>query len=438
MDTYERLFSKSRELYARAVSLFPGGVNSPVRLMKHLPYPFYVKRAEGAYLETVEGVRLIDYCMAFGPLILGHAHPVVKEAVLKVLENGWIYGTPTELEIEYAETIRRHFPTVEMMRIVNTGTEATMNAIRLARAYTRRKYIVKFDGCYHGAHDYTLVKAGSGAATWGVPTSAGVLEEVARYTLVLPYNDVHSLEKTFKEFGNDIAAIIVEPVVGNFGLIIPDYEFLRAMRELCDAYGSLLIFDEVITGFRLALGGAQEFFNIRADLTTLGKIAGGGFPIGIFGGKSEIMRLVTPSGPVYNAGTFNAHPVSLAAGLATVRELEKEYPYSIANAAARKIAEEIEKIAGKSGFDIVVKYIASMFQLYFKKGDVKNADDVRAADEKLYLKLHEICLRKGLYLTPSQYEVNFTSAAHTDDVVNETLRILEEAFRELRSEVRRG
>jgi len=437
MKTFEAMFTKSRELYARAVSLFPGGVNSPVRLMKHLPYPIYVKWAYGPYIETVEGHKLIDYCMAFGPLILGHAHPAVREAVCKVIENGWLFGIPTELEIEYGETIRRHFITIEMMRIVNTGTEATMNAIRLARAYTGRKYIVKFDGCYHGAHDYTLVKAGSGAATWGVPTSAGVLEDVAKYTLVLPYNDVQALERTFRQFGNEIAAVIVEPVVGNFGLILPEYDFLRAMRQLCDEHGAVLIFDEVITGFRLALGGAQEFYNIRADLTTLGKIAGGGFPIGIFGGKQDIMRLVTPSGPVYNAGTFNAHPVSLAAGLATIRELEKGYPYSIANSAARKIAEGIQDIGERHGFDLVVKYIASMFQLYFTKGDIKNADDVRRADEKLYLKLHEICLRKGLYLTPSQYEVNFTSAAHTDDVVNETLRILEEAFRELKKEVGR-
>ncbi len=428
-------FNRSKELYEKARRLFPGGVNSPVRLMKHLPYPFYVARGEGPYIWTVEGHRLIDYCMAFGPLILGHRPRPVEEAVKRALEQGWLFGVPTELEVEYAETIRKYYGSIEMMRIVNTGTEATMNAIRLARGYTGRKYIVKFDGCYHGAHDYTLVKAGSGAATWGVPTSAGILEEVAKYTIVLPYNDVHALENTFKKMSDQIAAVIVEPVAGNFGLIIPDLDFLKALRQLCDEHGSLLIFDEVITGFRLALGGAQEYFGIKADLTTLGKIAGGGFPIGIFGGKEEIMKLVTPLGPVYNAGTFNAHPTSLVAGLATIRELEKRYPYEIANRAAVKIAKAIEDIAGRLGFDIVVKQIASMFQFYFKKGDVKNADDVRQADEKLYLKLHEICLRKGLYLTPSQYEVNFTSAAHTDEVVDETIRILEEAFRELKTQI---
>jgi len=428
-------FEKSKSLFERAKKLFPGGVNSPVRLMKHLPYPFYVARGEGPYIWTVEGHRLIDYCMAFGPLILGHRPRPVEEAVKRALEQGWLFGIPIELEVEYGETIRKHYGTIEMLRIVNTGTEATMNAIRLARAYTGRKYIVKFDGCYHGAHDYTLVKAGSGAATWGVPTSAGILEEVAKYTIVLPYNNVHALEDTFRKMGDQIAAIIVEPVVGNFGLIIPELDFLKAMRQLCDEYGSVLIFDEVITGFRLALGGAQEYFGVKADLTTLGKIAGGGFPIGIFGGKEEIMRLVTPSGPVYNAGTFNAHPISLAAGLATIRELERKYPYEIANRAAEKIARAVEDIAGRLGFDIVVKQITSMFQFYFKKGDIKNADDVRQANEKLYLKLHEVCLRKGLYLTPSQYEVNFTSAAHTEGVVNETIRILEEAFRELKSQI---
>ena len=425
-------FDRSRELYERARRLFPGGVNSPVRLMKHLPYPFYVARGEGPYIWTVEGHRLIDYCMAFGPLILGHRPRPVEEAVKRVLEQGWLFGIPTELEVEYGETIRKYYSTIEMLRIVNTGTEATMNAIRLARGYTGRKYIVKFNGCYHGAHDYTLVKAGSGAATWGVPTSAGILEDVAKYTIVLPYNDVHALEDTFKRMGDQIAAVIVEPVAGNFGLIIPDLDFLKALRQLCDEHSSLLIFDEVITGFRLALGGAQEHFGVKADLTTLGKIAGGGFPIGIFGGREEIMKLVTPLGPVYNAGTFNAHPASLAAGLATIRELEKRYPYEVANRAAARIARAIEDIAERLGFDVVVKQIASMFQLYFKKGDVKNADDVRQADEKLYLKLHELCLRRGLYLTPSQYEVNFTSAAHVDDVVDRTIAILEEAFRELK------
>ncbi len=404
--------------------------------MGHLPHPIYVRRAYGAYIETVEGVRLIDFCMAFGPLILGHRHPVVERAVREALERGWIFGAPTELEIEYAEAIMRHVKSIEMMRIVNTGTEATMSAIRLARGFTRRKYVVKFDGCYHGAHDYVLVKAGSGAATLGTPTSEGVPEEVARMTIVLPFNDVKAVEKTFSELGDEIACVIVEPIVGNFGLIPGDREFIRALRELCDRHGALLIFDEVITGFRVGLDGAQGYYGVRPDVTTLGKIVGGGFPIGIFGGREDVIRLVSPSGPVYNAGTFNAHPISLAAGLATIGELEKGYPYEVANRAAERMSKAIEDAASRYGVDVTVVRVASMFQIYFTRGNIRCADDVRRSDERMYLRFHEACLRRGLYLTPSQYEVNFASAAHTDDVVEEAIRIVEEAMREVAAERR--
>ncbi|NPA23214.1 MAG: glutamate-1-semialdehyde 2,1-aminomutase [Crenarchaeota archaeon] len=425
------MFRLSSRLYEDARNLFPGGVNSPVRLMRHLPYPFYVREAYGPYLVTVDGIKLIDFCMGFGPLILGHRPAPVLEAVRRQLEKGWMYGAPTELEIEYAKTIMRHFPSIEMMRIVNTGTEATMNAIRLARAYTKRKLIVKFDGCYHGAHDYVLVKAGSGAATWGVPTSAGVLEEVAKCTIVLPFNDVESVEHTFKRYGNDIACVIVEPVMGNYGLVPGEPEFIRTLRKLCDEYGSVLIFDEVITGFRVDIGGAQRLYNVRPDLTTLGKIAGGGFPIGIFGGKREIMELVTPLGPVYNAGTFNAHPVSLAAGLATIRELEKMYPYETANRAAETIAKAIIDTANDVRISVSVVQLASMFQLYFTERRIRNADDVRSSNVKMYEELHRRCLARGLYLTPSQYEVNFTSAAHDEEVVQRSVEILCECLREI-------
>ncbi len=424
IERYRELFNKSSILYEEARNLFPGGVNSPVRLMKHLPYPFYIKEAYGPYIVTIENVKLIDLCMGFGPLILGHRPAPVLEAVKNQLERGWMYGIPTEIEIEYAKIIRKHFPSMEMIRIVNTGTEATMNAIRLARAYTKRKIIIKFDGCYHGAHDYVLVKAGSGAATWGVPTSAGILEDVAKYTLVLPFNDIESVEKAFKIHGNDIACIIVEPIMGNYGLVPGDREFLRALRELCDMYGSLLIFDEVITGFRVDIGGAQKLYNIRPDITTLGKIAGGGFPIGIFGGRRDIMELVTPLGPVYNAGTFNAHPISLVAGLATIRELEKGYPYNIANKAAENISKAIEEVAESHNIPIRVVRVASMFQIYFTDREIKNADDVRSSNTRLYEELHKICLIDGLYLTPSQYEVNFTSAAHDEEITQRVIDIL--------------
>lgn len=421
-------------LFERARQVFPGGVNSPARALKHLPSPLVAKAASGPYLYTDRG-RLVDYCMAFGAIILGHAHPRVKRAVEEQLERGWIYALLTEQEVEFAEAIRRHMPSVEKMRIVNTGTEATMNAIRLARGYTKRDVVIKFDGNFHGSHDYVLVKAGSGAATWGIPTSAGVPQDVVKLTVVAPYNDVDAFLKAVKEVGDRLAAVIAEPVAGNYGLIIPDAEFLKALREETQRVGALLIFDEVITGFRLGLSGAQGRFGIRPDLTTLGKAVGGGFPIGIFGGRAEVMDLIAPSGPVYNAGTYNAHPVSVAAGLAVLKELETGEPYRIADEAAERLAKGIEDIAGRLGFDVVVKKIASMFQFYFKKGDVKTPQDVRESNEKMYLKLHEIALRHGVYLTPSQFEVNFTSAAHTREVVEETLAALEKAFQQLKTEI---
>ncbi len=379
----------------------------------------------------------MDYCLAFGAVILGHAHPRVRRAVEEQLGRGWIYALLTEQEVEFAERIKRHMPSVEKMRIVNSGTEATMNAIRLARGYTKRDVVIKFDGNFHGSHDYVLVKAGSGAATWGVPTSAGVPQDVIKLTAVVPYNDVDAFVKAAREVGNRLAAVIAEPIAGNYGLIIPDREFIKALREETERVGALLIFDEVITGFRFRLSGAQGYFGVRPDLTTMGKVVGGGFPIGIFGGRADVMDLVAPSGPVYNAGTYNAHPVSVAAGLAVLTELETGEPYRVADEAARRLAKAVEDAAGRAGFDVVVKQIASMFQFYFKKGDVKTPQDVRESDEKLYLKLHEIALRHGVYLTPSQYEVNFTSAAHTREVVEQTSAALEEAFKQLKREVGR-
>ncbi|MGC9050532.1 glutamate-1-semialdehyde 2,1-aminomutase [Pyrobaculum sp.] len=421
-------------VFDRARRVFPGGVNSPARALKHLPAPLVAQGAEGPYLYTDRG-RLVDYCLAFGAVILGHGNPRVREAVEAQLRRGWIYALLTEQEVEFAEVITRHVPSVEKLRIVSTGTEATMNAVRLARGYTKRDVIIKFDGNFHGSHDYVLVKAGSGAATWGVPTSAGIPQDVVKLTVVTPYNDTEAFYKAVKEVGERLAAVIVEPIAGNYGLIIPDRDFIKALREETERVGALLIFDEIITGFRVGLGGAQGHFGVRPDLTTLGKVIGGGFPIGVFGGRGDVMDLVAPSGPVYNAGTFNAHPVSVAAGLATLRELETGQPYKTANEAAEKIAKAVEDVAGRAGFDVVVKQIASMFQLYFKKGDVKTPQDVRESNEKLYLKLHELAIKHGVYLTPSQYEVNFTSAAHTGEVVEETIAALEKAFTELKSQI---
>jgi glutamate-1-semialdehyde 2,1-aminomutase len=420
------------DIWERAKAVFPGGVNSPARALKHLAKPLVALGADGPYLYTDRG-RLVDFCSAFGAIILGHNNPKVREAVERQLRSGWIYALLTEQEVALAEKVRSHMTSLRKIRFVNTGTEATMNAIRLARGYTKRDVIIKFDGNFHGSHDYVLVKAGSGAATWGVPTSAGIPADVVKLTVVVPYNDVEAFVRAVKEVGDRLAAVIAEPVAGNYGLIIPDIEFLKALREETERAGAVLIFDEVITGFRLGLSGAQGHFGVRPDLTTLGKVLGGGFPIGAFGGREEIMDLLAPQGPVYNAGTYNAHPVSIAAGLAVLEELETGRPYEIANRAAERMARGIEDIAGRYGFDVVVKQISSMFQLYFKRGDVKTPDDVRRSDERLYLKLHEIALRHGLYLAPSQYEVNFTTSAHAQEVVERALGSLEESFKELKS-----
>jgi len=417
-------------IWERARRVFPGGVNSPARAMKHLPKPLVAHRGEGAYIYTDAG-RVVDYCLGFGPLILGHAPRPVMEAIAEWLSRGWLYAMLTEPEVELGEAVTRHVPSVEKVRFVNSGTEATMSAIRLARGATRRDAIIKFEGNFHGSHDYVLIRAGSGAATWGTPTSAGIPDAVTRLTIVARYNDVDSLRAAVREAGDRLAAIIVEPVAANYGLIPPDPEFLKALREEADRVGALLIFDEVVTGFRLGLSGAQGMYGVKPDITVLGKVLGGGFPIGAFGARTELMDLVSPSGPVYNAGTFNAHPITMVAGLATIRELEKGYPYEVANQAAEKVAKALEELASRHGLDAYVVRVGSMFQIYFTKREVRTPDDVRASDERLYLKLHEEALKEGVYLVPSQYETNFTSAAHTREVVEETIAALERAFRRL-------
>jgi len=424
---------RSKRLFEEARQVFPGGVNSPVRAAVK-PYPFYVEKGEGPYLYTVDGERLIDYVLGYGPLILGHAHPRVKKAVEEQLSKGWLYGTPYEAEIKLAKKILGYYEPKGMVRFVNTGTEATMAAIRLARGVTGRKYILKFEGCYHGAHDYVLVGAGSAAAHYGVPKSAGVPEEVARLTLVAKYNDVESVEKIMREYGDKVAAIIVEPVIGNAGVILPKDGFLKELRRIADEYGALLILDEVITGFRLSLGGAQQYYGVKADITTLGKIIGGGFPLAAVVGRREIMENLTPAGKVFNAGTYNSHPVSVAAGLATIEVLETTDAYAVANSAAEKIAKALEELASRYGFDATVNHVASMFQIFFVKGEVWSYEDAQKSDKKLYVKLHEKLLSKGVFIAPSQMEAWFTSAVHSSDVVEQTIAALEEVFKELKRE----
>lgn len=424
---------QSKKLYEEALNLFPGGVNSPIRAAVK-PYPFYIAKAEGPYLYTVDGERLIDYVLAYGPMFLGHKHPKVIEAVKKQLENGWLYGTPGELEIELAKKILKYYHPGGMVRFVNTGTEATMVAIRLARGYTSRKYIIKFNGCYHGAHDAVLVGAGSAAAEYGVPSSLGVPEEIAKLTLVARYNDLESVEGIMKRHGDQVAAIIVEPVAGNAGVIPPKPGFLKGLRELADRYGALLIMDEVITGFRLGLGGAQEYYGVRGDLTTLGKIVGGGFPIGVVAGPREIMEKLTPSGKVFNAGTFNAHPITMAAGLATIEVLETGEPYRVAREAASRLVKAVEDLISRYDIKATVNYVENMFQVFFVEGEVASPDDAMKSNRELYNRLHMELLKRGVFIAPSQMEAVFTSVAHTAEVVEETIRALEEAFKRLREQ----
>ncbi len=423
---------RSLQLYEKAKTLFPGGVNSPVRAAVK-PYPFYVERGDGPYIYTVDGEKLVDLVLAYGPLILGHRHPIVERALYEQIERGWLYGAPYELEIRLAEKIVKHVMPNGKVRFVNSGSEATMTAIRLARGYTGRKLIVKFDGCYHGAHDAVLVAAGSAAAEYGVPSSAGVPEEVARLTLVLPYNNVNAVEDAMRKYGDNVAAIIVEPVIGNMGVIPPKKEFLEALRKLATEYGALLIFDEVITGFRLSLGGAQEYYGVRADIVTLGKIIGGGLPIGAVAAPAKIMDHLTPVGKVFNAGTFNAHPLAMAAGLATIEVLETSDALARASRAAKEIADTIGDALSKTGIPYTINRVESMFQVFFVEGAVETPVDARRSRRELYVKLHEELLKRGVFIAPSQFEAIFTASVHDDpEVLGKVGEAVEEAVKALR------
>ena len=413
----------SLRLYEEAKDVLVGGVNSPVRAAVR-PYPFFVSSAKGAYIVTEDGERLVDYVLGYGPLILGHADERVMKSVMQQVERGWLYGAPTRAEVELARKIIEHVMPGGKVRFVNSGTEATMTAIRLARGFTGRLKVLKFDGCYHGAHDSVLVQAGSAASEFGVPNSAGVPPQVAALTLVARFNDIESAERAARQAGDDLAAIIVEPVIGNMGVIPPDPEFLRSLRELADRYGALLIFDEVITGFRIDLGGAQRYYGVRADIVTLGKIIGGGFPVGAVVSRKEVMDSLAPLGPVFNAGTFNAHPVTMAAGLATISVLEATDAISRASRAAAEVAETLER----AGF--TVNRVESMFQVFMTSGPVRTADDARRADRARYARLHEVLRRLGVFIPPSQFESWFTSSAHDEEAVTQTVNAIERAVRE--------
>jgi glutamate-1-semialdehyde 2,1-aminomutase len=426
----------SQELFERAQKVLPGGVNSPVRVFQ--PYPFFVERAEASKIYSVDGGSYIDYCMAYGPLIFGHAFEIAMSVVEKQLAKGTLYGAPTENEVKFAELISKLVPCMEMLRLVNSGTEATMHAIRLARGFTGKRKIIKFEGCYHGAHDYVLVKAGSGATFLGAPDSLGIPKETTLNTIVLPYNNYPALEETIKRESQDIAAVIVEPVMGNAGLILPREGYLHKLRKLTRDYDILLIFDEVITGFRLALGGAQQYYKIEPDMATLGKILGGGFPLGAFGGRKEIMQLLSPSGKVYQAGTFSGNPVSVNAGYITLQTLSKNrnkvYPKLEQN--CEKLANALIDLASTYHVEAQVNSIASMFQIFFASDPVYDYVSAKASETKKFSIYFQQLLKKGVFIAPSQFETCFLSTAHNEDDLVGTIEAFDVALHEVSAESR--
>jgi len=425
---------RSSELFDRAERVLPGGVNSPVRAFRAVGgTPFFVARGHGSSLVDVDGREFVDYVCSWGALILGHAHPAVLAAIHAAAENGWTYGAPCPAEVELAEDVRRRMPSLEVMRFVNSGTEATMSAVRLARAATGRDLIVKFDGCYHGHADGFLVKAGSGVATLGLPDSPGVPSALASLTLTAPFNDAPAVADLFRKHAKRIAAVIVEPYVGNAGFIAPSADFHPALRALCDDHGALLIFDEVMTGFRVAAGGAQERLGIVPDLTTLGKIVGGGFPVGVYGGRADLMRRVAPEGPVYQAGTLSGNPIAMAAGLATLRETEAPGFYDQLERHAARLLDGLQEAARRHGVPITAGHAGSMWGAYFVEGPVRNYADAKRSDTALFARWHKAALTRGVFLAPSAFEAGFVSSAHSEGDIDFTIQELDAALGEARA-----
>ncbi len=421
--------SKSRELFASAEKYIPGGVNSPVRAFKSVGLkPLFIEKASGYKTFDVDGNEFIDYVCSWGPLILGHSHPQVVEAICRAAEKGSSYGAPCQQEIELAQLICEAIPSIDLVRMVNSGTEATMSAIRLARACTGRDKIVKFEGCYHGHADSFLIKAGSGLLTSGVPNSPGVPEAFANNTLVARYNDIDSVEEVFEKSGHEIAALIVEPVAGNMGLVPSRPEFLQGLRKITEEYGSLLIFDEVISGFRACYGAYQNEIGIEPDLTTLGKIIGGGLPVGAFGGKREVMEHIAPLGGVYQAGTLAGNPLAMAAGAETLKILKKEDPYDKMAKMCIFLTEKIKDVFAQRSIDCSINRMASMFSVFFTGNEVVDFESVMTADTEKYALFYREILERGVYFPPSQFEVCFVSSAHDLYAIENTVKIVSEAL----------
>lgn len=424
------LQEQSQLLYEEAQKVIPGGVNSPVRAFNGVGgTPVFFQRGEGAYVYDVDDQQYIDYVGSWGPLILGHNDKDVIEQVKAAIDQGLTFGAPTELEVKMAEKISELMPSIEQVRMVSSGTEATMSAIRLARGYTQRDLIVKFEGCYHGHADSLLVKAGSGALTLGVPSSPGIPADVSKYTITLPYNDIAAVEACFKEHGDHIACVIVEPVAGNMNCIPPIPGFLEALREQCTAFGSVLIFDEVMTGFRVALGGAQAHYNITPDMTTLGKVVGGGMPVGAFGGRKEIMQHLAPAGPVYQAGTLSGNPVAMAAGLATLKKVSAPGFHESLDAKTKQLANGLADAAREQGVALSVNQVGGMFGFFFtEETHITQFSQATACDIDRFKRFYRAMLERGIYLAPSAFEAGFMSQAHTEEDIEKTLAAAREAF----------
>jgi len=424
--------NRSRELFLKAQKVIPGGVNSPVRAGRAVGVdPTFIRRADGCYLWDVEGKRYIDYVCSWGPMILGHRHPEVIQAVNDALENGTSYGAPTELELNLAKMIVETVPSIEMVRMVNSGTEATMSAIRLARGFTGRNMIIKFDGCYHGHTDSCLVAAGSGLATFGIPGSPGVPADLARLTISLPFNNLKAVEVTIERFGDQIAAIIIEPIAGNMGVVLPQEGFLEGLRNITRENGILLIFDEVITGFRVSPGGAQELYNIMPDLTCLGKIIGGGLPVGAYGGRRDIMARIAPDGNIYQAGTLSGNPLAMAAGMATLMVLKNKEIYAKLEEKSRFLFSGFSDMAKKAGVDIVINRAGSMGSIFFGKKPVIDFNSVKETEASQYSSFYREMLAQRIYLAPSPFEALFVSSAHTEKIMNKTIDSAFNSFKKL-------